>query len=61
MAEPLSREDLAVLVANSSLSPAAKRKAFKHLGILTSYQPHQGKREIERRTRNAAKRQEVAK
>ena len=57
----LTREDMLTLVANSSLSPAGKRRAFAKLGVVTDYQPHQGKRECERRARNAAKRQELAK
>ena len=51
----LTREDMLTLVANSSLSPAGKRKAFKRLGVVTEYQPHQGARECARRKRQAGK------
>jgi hypothetical protein len=47
----LTRLDMATLVQNSSLSPAGKRKALAKLGVDTEYQPHQGKRETERRKR----------
>jgi len=47
----LSRMDMVTLITNSNLAPAGKRKALRKLGIETEYQPHQGKREIERRKR----------
>ena len=51
----LTREDMLALIANSKLSPAGKRRAFLKLGVETEYQPHQGKREIERRRRLVGK------
>jgi len=47
--EDISREDLLALVANSSLPPAGKRKAFGSLGVVVEYQPHQGEKEKKRR------------
>ena len=49
----LTRDDMLTLVANSSLSPAGKRRAFRQLGVVTEYQPHQGAREQARRQKRA--------
>lgn len=49
----LTRDDMLTLVANSSLSPAGKRRAFRQLGVVTEYQPHEGERERQRRAKRA--------
>jgi hypothetical protein len=47
-------------IAKSDLSPFAKRMALRAIGVEAEYQPHQGKREIERRLKRMSKTQQAA-
>lgn len=47
----MTREEAIKIIAAAPGSPAAKRKMLKRHGLLVDYQPHQGKREMERRKR----------
>ncbi len=55
MSKTMSLQQAMRVIADAPLSPAAKRKLLLSKGVVTEYQPHQGKREIERRRKQRLK------